>query len=208
VLLAVPARAQQAAGEATTPEAAAVKICSGCHGMQLVTDTPRDWDAWHDTVQKMIDRGARGTPEEFDLVMDFLFQNVTPVDVNHADRGLPGVVFVPNYFRPQFQKHRGAVCGGVELLVTDREAFRSYRTGVELLAAIHRLWPDGFAWRAAPYEFVADIPAIDLLTGGPECRQAIESGAGLEDWLATWGEDERQFRAERREVLLYPEADE
>ena len=86
VLLAVPARAQQAAGEATTPEAAAVKICSGCHGMQLVTDTPRDWDAWHDTVQKMIDRGARGTPDEFDLVMDFLFQNVTPIDVNHADR--------------------------------------------------------------------------------------------------------------------------
>lgn len=79
--------AQQAATEATTPEAAAVKICSSCHGMQLVTDTPRDWDAWHDTVQKMIDRGARGTPEEFDLVMDFLFQNVTPVDVNHADQG-------------------------------------------------------------------------------------------------------------------------
>ena len=54
--------------------------------MQLVMDTPRDYDAWHDTVQKMIDRGARGTPEEFDLVMDFLFQNVTPIDVNHADQ--------------------------------------------------------------------------------------------------------------------------
>jgi hypothetical protein len=80
-----PARGQQAASEATTPEAAAVKICSACHGMQMVTDTPRDYDAWHDTVQKMIDRGARGTPEEFDLVMDFLFQNVTPIDVNHAD---------------------------------------------------------------------------------------------------------------------------
>ena len=80
-----PALGQQPA-EATTPEAAAVKICAACHGMQMVTDTPRDYDAWHDTVQKMIDRGARGTPEEFDLVMDFLFQNVTPVDVNHADR--------------------------------------------------------------------------------------------------------------------------
>jgi hypothetical protein len=85
-LAGLPAQAQQAATEATTPEAAAVKICSGCHGMQIVTDTPRDWDAWHDTVQKMIDRGARGTPDEFDLVMDFLFQNVTPVDVNHADK--------------------------------------------------------------------------------------------------------------------------
>lgn len=92
-LLSVPVAAQQVAGEATTPEAAAVKICSSCHSMQLVTDTPRDWDAWHDTVQKMIDRGARGTPEEFDLVMDFLFQNVTPIDVNHADQGtLMGVL--------------------------------------------------------------------------------------------------------------------
>jgi hypothetical protein len=81
----VPAMAQQPAGEATTPEAAANKICSACHGMQMVMDTPRDYDTWHDTVQKMIDRGARGTPEEFDLVMDFLFQSMTPVDVNHAD---------------------------------------------------------------------------------------------------------------------------
>ena len=85
LLLAVPSAFGQAT-EATTPETAAVKICSSCHGMQMVTDTPRDYDAWHDTVQKMIDRGARGTPEEFDLVMDFLFQNVTPIDVNHADQ--------------------------------------------------------------------------------------------------------------------------
>jgi len=80
-----PALAQQPTSEATTPEAAVVKVCAGCHGMQLVTDTPRDYDAWHDTVQKMIDRGARGTPDEFDLVMDYLFQNMTPIDVNHAD---------------------------------------------------------------------------------------------------------------------------
>jgi mono/diheme cytochrome c family protein len=80
-----PALGQQPASEATTPETVVVKVCSSCHGMQLVTDTPQDYDAWHDTVQKMIDRGARGTPEEFDLVMDFLFQNMTPVDVNHAD---------------------------------------------------------------------------------------------------------------------------
>jgi len=86
LFLATPAFGQGAATEATTPESAAVKICASCHGMQMVADTPRDWDAWHETVQKMIDRGARGTPDEFDLVMDFLFQNVTPIDVNHADQ--------------------------------------------------------------------------------------------------------------------------
>ena len=120
-------------------------------------------------------------------------------------RNLPGVVFIPTYFRPQFQKHKGTVCGGVELLVTDRNAFPSYRVGVELLNAIHRLWPDEFAWREAPYEFVSDRPAIDLLTGGPECREAIETGKGLQDWIATWKSDEAAFREERQEILLYPE---
>jgi hypothetical protein len=84
-LCGVPATAQPVATEATSPEAAAVKICSGCHTMQIVMDTPKDYDAWHDTVQAMINRGAQGTSDEFDLVMDFLFQNMTTVDVNRAD---------------------------------------------------------------------------------------------------------------------------
>lgn len=122
-----------------------------------------------------------------------------------AGRNLPGVAFVPTYFRPQFQKHAKQVCGGVELVVTDPGALRSYRTGVELLDTILRLDPERFAWREAPYEFVIDRPAIDLLTGGPECREAMESGGGLADWIATWSEDEKAFREERREILLYPE---
>ena len=81
VLTGMPAAAQNA----TTPQAATVKVCSACHTMQIVTDTPRDIDAWHDTVQSMLDRGAQATPEELQLVMQFLFENVTTVDVNHAD---------------------------------------------------------------------------------------------------------------------------
>ena len=60
--------------------------------MQIVMDTPKDYDAWHDTVQSMIDRGAQGSPEEFDLVMQFLFENMTTVDVNHADREMLATV--------------------------------------------------------------------------------------------------------------------
>jgi uncharacterized protein YbbC (DUF1343 family) len=127
--------------------------------------------------------------------------------------GLPGVGFVPALFKPQFQKHRGVVCAGVELVVTDRERFQSYRTGVELLRAFAA--SPKFAWREAPYEFVADRPAIDLLTGGSECREAIEAGRGaaaevsggaLAEWIASWSADEASFRAERRAILLYPES--
>jgi uncharacterized protein YbbC (DUF1343 family) len=124
-----------------------------------------------------------------------------------ATRGLPGVRFVPTFFRPQFQKHAGELCGGVELLVTDADAFAPYRTGVELLAALAESSPREFAWRRAPYEFVTDRPAIDLLTGGESCRLAIDAGdrEALDAWIASWPADEESFRRERRAVLLYPE---
>ena len=30
------------------------------------------------------------------------------------DLGTPGVTVVPTYFKPQFQKHAAASCGGIE----------------------------------------------------------------------------------------------
>jgi uncharacterized protein YbbC (DUF1343 family) len=145
---------------------------------------------------------GRGTTRPFQLTGAPGLDPVALADALAA-RALPGAAWLPTYFRPQFQKHRGQLCGGVELVVTDPAAFRSYRTGIELLAAIRRLAPDLFAWREAPYEFVTDRPAIDLLTGDPQARAAIETGKGLEDWIAGWDADERSFRAERREILLY-----
>lgn len=120
-------------------------------------------------------------------------------------RQLPGLAFLPTYFRPQFQKHARQLCAGVEIVVTDPAALAPYRSGIELLAALAETCLDAFAWRAAPYEFVTDRPAIDLLTGGPELRQALAGEDDLAAWMESWGKDERAFREERREILLYPE---
>jgi uncharacterized protein YbbC (DUF1343 family) len=148
---------------------------------------------------------GRGTTRPFQLTGAPGIDPVALADRLNG-RGLPGVVFLPTYFRPQFQKHAGQVCGGVELVVNDARAFRSYRTGIELLAAIRAVAPDVFAWRAAPYEFVKDRPAIDLLTRTALCRTALEAGdeAALTTWMDSWEADEEAFRAERAEVLLYP----
>ena len=48
-------------------------------------DTPMSYDAWHDTVQTMMDRGATGTDQQFADVMDYLHRTVTTIDVNTAD---------------------------------------------------------------------------------------------------------------------------
>jgi uncharacterized protein YbbC (DUF1343 family) len=149
---------------------------------------------------------GRGTTRPFQLTGAPGIDPVALADRLNG-RDLPGVVFLPTYFRPQFQKHRGQVCGGVELVVTDARALRPCRTGIELLWAVREVAPRAFAWREAPYEFVTDRPAIDLLTGGPDCRDAIDGGRRdlLDDWLASWPGDELRFREEYEGILLYPE---
>ncbi len=118
------------------------------------------------------------------------------------DKDLPGVRYLPVQFRPQFQKQRDQVCSGVEIVVTDSPTFESYRSGVELIAALWFLDEGGFAWRSKAYEFVVDRPAIDLLTGTDRFRQALASG-DVADWIGSWGSDEDSFREERRPFLIY-----
>jgi competence protein ComEA len=60
-------------------------VCARCHNLQIVMDTPMSYDAWHDTVQKMMDQGANGTDQQFDDVMDYLHRTMTTINVNTAD---------------------------------------------------------------------------------------------------------------------------
>ena len=60
-------------------------VCARCHNLQIVMDTPMSFDAWHDTVQNMMDRGATGTDQQFADVMDYLHRTMTTIDVNTAD---------------------------------------------------------------------------------------------------------------------------
>jgi len=60
-------------------------VCAKCHNLQIVMDTPKSYDAWHDTVQKMVDLGAKGTDGQYDDIMDYLHRTMTTIDVNSAD---------------------------------------------------------------------------------------------------------------------------
>ena len=54
---------------------------------------------------------------------------------------LGGVRFLPTVFRPQFQKHGGTRCPGVEVVVDDPALFRPYRCFIEILATLFRRFP-------------------------------------------------------------------
>jgi uncharacterized protein YbbC (DUF1343 family) len=116
---------------------------------------------------------------------------------------LPGARFRPVVFTPTFQKLAKQACGGVQIHVTDAQAFRPYLTGVAFIAAARRLLGDAFAWRTRAYEFVDTIPAIDLLAGSSEVRTMIDAGAALADIAATWAPAEAEFRKARDAWLIY-----
>ena len=116
---------------------------------------------------------------------------------------IDGAVFRPLAFEPTFQKHARAICGGVQIHVTDRRRFASTRAGLAFVSAAASLLRDRFQWRTRAYEFVDDIPAFDLLAGSAALRAGIDAGAPVADMTASWPAHESAFAAEREPHLLY-----
>ncbi len=145
---------------------------------------------------------GRGTTRPFELFgAPFIDGPRLAEELRRHD--LPGVVFRPCVIEPAFHKFQGQRCGALQLHVSDRDAFEPYRTGLAVLVAVRKLWPESFAWRTEPYEFRADVPAIDLLTGRAAVRQAIDGGATLEDVVRAAGGGTELYDAGRGKALLY-----
>ena len=107
---------------------------------------------------------GRGTTRPFELVgAPWAMAERFAEGMNRT--GLPGVRFRPAVFEPTFQKHSRTACGGCQLHVTDRQAFRSVETGVALIAAFRTADPARFKWRDPPYEYEAHKMPIDILAG-------------------------------------------
>jgi uncharacterized protein YbbC (DUF1343 family) len=145
---------------------------------------------------------GRGTTRPFELV-GAPFLDAKSLACELCDLNLPGVAFRPAYFRPAFQKHAGKLCQGVQIHVEDRFVFNSFTTGLCLIQTIYKLVPEYFRWRKDPYEFVAEIQAIDLLTGSDGFRKTIEKGQDCREWSASWQGELADFQRLRQSFLLY-----
>jgi uncharacterized protein YbbC (DUF1343 family) len=118
-------------------------------------------------------------------------------------RALPGVHFRPALFEPTFHKHAKQGCGGCQIHVLDRRAFRPVVTGVALVAAFRAADPRGFAWRPPPYEYEHEKLPFDILAGSSELREQIEAGMAPEDIARSWEPAVAEFGRIRQRFLLY-----
>lgn len=118
--------------------------------------------------------------------------------------GLEGFVARPLTFSPTFHKHAKQICGGVQIHVTDPIRFRPFATYAAAIAIAHRLAPEDFRFRTERYEFVDDIPAIDLLFGNAEVRHAMIDHRDLREILLLACMVPHQWREEHAEAIAVP----
>lgn len=106
--------------------------------------------------------------------------------------GLAGVRFVPVRFTPKSSKFANEECGGVNVIVTDRAAFKPVATGIEIAYQLHKMYTT--AWKVDDYLRLLVNRAV---------LQALKDGKAPHEITALWQPGLAEFRRLREKYLLY-----
>jgi uncharacterized protein YbbC (DUF1343 family)/CubicO group peptidase (beta-lactamase class C family) len=136
---------------------------------------------------------GRGTDTPFELVgAPWIKPKSRELAAYLNARGIAGVRFVPVTFTPAASVYSGQDCGGVNIILTDRNGFDAPELGMELAAALHKLYAADFK-----IEHMADLlvnqSAYDALVAGEDPRRIAQD----------WQEGLEKFEKVREKYLIY-----
>lgn len=107
-------------------------------------------------------------------------------------RGIAGVRFVPVTFTPSSSVYSGQACQGVNIIVTDRNGIDGPELGIELAAALHKLYPSD--WKIEKMQqLLVNQTVYDALNAGQDPRRIAQE----------WQEALEKFQAVRLKYLIY-----
>lgn len=107
-------------------------------------------------------------------------------------RAIPGVRFYAERFTPSTSKYANTECQGVFIVITDRDALRPVRTGLEIAAALYKLYPS---------DYQIDLAA--RLLGSKDTIARVKSGEDPAKIAESWGAAEARWRLLRAKYLIY-----
>jgi uncharacterized protein YbbC (DUF1343 family) len=134
---------------------------------------------------------GRGTDTPFELVGATWMKSKEFAAYMNA-RGIAGVRFVPTTFTPASSNYSGQVCQGVNIIVTDRNGFDAPELGIELAAALHKLYAADFKIEHMQ-GLLVNQSAYDALIAGQDPRRIAQ------DWI----EGLEKFEKIREKYLIY-----
>jgi uncharacterized protein YbbC (DUF1343 family) len=134
---------------------------------------------------------GRGTDTPFEQIGAPWIDGVALAEALNARR-IPGIRFYPVRFTPTASKFANEACQGVFAIVTDREALRPVRVGVEIAAALHKLHGARF-----------ELERSDRLFGSKDGISRIRAGEDPAAVAQSWSAGEGRWRLLRNKYLLY-----
>lgn len=108
------------------------------------------------------------------------------------DRAPTGLRFTAIEFTPDAGPFNGQLCHGVRIEVLDRDSLDAPLLGTLLASTLFRLWPQEFK-----------LDAIDSMLGSQQALQELRDGIAPRTSMAHWQARLDEFRALRRQILLY-----
>jgi uncharacterized protein YbbC (DUF1343 family) len=134
---------------------------------------------------------GRGTDTPFEVVGAPYIDDVRLAEeLNRAE--LPGISFVPVRFTPTYSVHKGTNCGGVYIMLNDREACNVVDAGLLIAKTLYRWYPQQF-----------NPERIKHLLLHPRTLDAIKADKSLADIRASWTIDQEEFQKRREIHLIY-----
>jgi uncharacterized protein YbbC (DUF1343 family) len=134
---------------------------------------------------------GRGTDSPFELVgAPWIDASVLAAYLNA--RMVDGVRFVPVDFTPDASNYAGQKCGGVNIIVTYRDALDAPELGLEIASALEHLYPDNYKI-AALDGLMRNKATLDALIAGDDPRRIEED----------WQDGLARFEPVREKYLLY-----
>jgi uncharacterized protein YbbC (DUF1343 family)/CubicO group peptidase (beta-lactamase class C family) len=111
---------------------------------------------------------GRGTDAPFEQI-GAAFINAPELAAYLNRRSIPGVRVYPTRFTPDSSNLKGLVAHGVRFVITGRDAFDSTRLGLEVAAALQKLYPGKMDF-ALNKRLIGDDLVIGELSGGEDPR--------------------------------------
>jgi uncharacterized protein YbbC (DUF1343 family)/CubicO group peptidase (beta-lactamase class C family) len=134
---------------------------------------------------------GRGTDAPFEQIGADWIQAQPLAEYLNA-RFIPGVRVYPTSFQPSSSNFAGKEIQGIRFVITDRDAFDSTRLGIELAAALQKLYPGKLDFEKCRY-----------LIGN---RQVVDQLEHSKDTSAIWSHAQAEaarFAERRKPYLLY-----
>jgi uncharacterized protein YbbC (DUF1343 family)/CubicO group peptidase (beta-lactamase class C family) len=134
---------------------------------------------------------GRGTGTPWELVgAPYIHDLKLAAELNNAR--LPGVRFIPARFTPADSVFKGQSCGGVNIVLTDREHCNVVDIGITMAKALNRFYPEQF-----------NVDKMDVLMGNQATLEAIKADKPLDEIHKLWADDLEKFKERRKKYLLY-----